>query len=97
MAEEETVSCTFESPVGRLKISATAEGVCAVTWLKEGEEAQLLEGLTDPTDAARAKQHLETCSEWLTAYFSGSLLESPVPAPPLAIPMKSTQKTDLKT
>lgn len=90
--EEERVSCTFDSPVGRLKLSATSEGVCAVTWLTESEETQLEQEMADSSDAAKAKQHLKQCSEWLTAYFSGSLMESPVPAPPLAIPMKSTQR-----
>ena len=82
---EERASCVFDSPVGRLKIAATADGVYALTWLKEGE---LVGEGGDSKDSARARQHLATCTDWLTAYFSGSLLQSPVPRPPLVIPSK---------
>ena len=85
MEDEERASCVFDSPVGRLKVAATTDGICALTWLKEGGEA---EETPDPRDCARARRHLRTCTDWLTAYFSGSLLECPVPRPPLDIPKK---------
>ena len=80
-------SCLFDSPVGRLRITATAEGVCGVAWLKEGELAEV-EGRGDQK---KAREHLATCTDWLTAYFSGSLLQSPVPRPPLVIPKQGTR------
>ena len=83
-----SAECVCNSPVGRLRISATADGVYAVVWLKEGEKGELVGENQDPKDCARARQHLATCTDWLTAYFSGSLLESPVAKPPLVIPKK---------
>lgn len=82
-------SCMYESPVGQLKLEATAEGICSVKWLRDGEdEDQMQSEGSDVEDHALAKQHLNTCTKWLDAYFSGSLLKSPVPKPPLVIPMK---------
>lgn len=85
---EGSADCIFDSPVGRLRIAATADGVCAVAWLKEGEKGGVVGENGDEKECARARQHLATCTKWLAAYFSGSLLESPVPRPPLVIPKK---------
>ena len=79
----EHARCVFASPVGKLRITATGEGVCSVAWLKRGEQ---LEGESTGGKCELARRHLATCTDWLTAYFSGSLLHSPVPRPPLVIP-----------
>lgn len=87
----ERSSRVYDSPVGRLKIEATAEGICSLTWPKNEESSEQVEETTDTSDdCAMARQHLTTCTEWLSAYFNGSLLESPVPKPPLVIPKKGT-------
>ena len=87
-------SCIYESPVGQLKLEATAEGICRVKWLKdgEGEDDQMQPEGSDVEDQTLARQHLKTCKKWLDAYFSGSLLKSPTPKPPLVIPMKGKSK-----
>lgn len=84
------MSSIFDSPVGRLRVEATAEGVCALRWVKDDEESEQVEETADPRNRTMAKRHLTTCTDWLSAYFNGSLLESPVPKPPLVIPQKGT-------
>lgn len=88
----EQVSRIYNSPVGRLRIEATAEGICALTWPKDDGEDEV-EETVDSREIAIARQHLATCTDWLHAYFNGSLLESPVPRPPLVIPKKGTKPT----
>lgn len=88
----EKVSSIYDSPVGRLRIEATAEGICALTWPKDGGDGEV-EETVDSREIAIARQHLATCTDWLHAYFNGSLLESPVPKPPLVIPKKGTKPT----
>ena len=88
----EKVSRIYDSPVGRLRIEATAEGICALTWPKDGGDGEV-EKTVDSREIAIARQHLATCTDWLHAYFNGSLLESPVPKPPLVIPKKGTKPT----
>lgn len=85
------MSRIYDSPVGRLKIEATAEGICALTWPKDDDASDQVNETIDTRDSAIARQHLTTCTDWLSAYFRGSLLESPVPRPPLVIPKKGTK------
>ena len=88
------MSCIYDSPVGRLRLEATQEGICAVRWLKDDEESEKIRE-SDSTDSALARRHLSTCTTWLSAYFNGSLLKSPVPRPPLVIPMKGMNTTSV--
>ena len=84
----ERASLVYDSPIGLLKVEANTEGICALTWLKEGEESEQVKEIVESGGDGLAKQHLTTCIKWLSAYFSGSLLEHPVPKPPLVIPKK---------
>lgn len=88
----EKVSRIYDSPVGRLRLEATAEGICALTWPKDDGDGEV-EVTVDTREIAIARQHLATCTDWLSAYFNGSLLESPVPRPPLVIPKEGTTPT----
>ena len=89
--EAVSVGCVFESPVGRLHVRSTSEGVYSLSWLKEGQQVKEERG-----DCVLGRQHLATCTRWLTAYFNGSLLEFPVPRPPLVIPKKGNNYTGTK-
>ena len=92
---EMEISCNhlYESPIGSLQLCATSEGICAVKWLKSGEEREEVEDEETRSDGDKnytiARQHIASCTRWLDTYFSGSLLKSPVPRPRLVLPMKS--------
>ena len=90
---EESASCIFQSPVGRLQIKATPDGISSLLWLKEGQQVEQED--MKRKDCALAMEHLSTCTKWLTAYFNGSLLKSPVQKPPIIIPKKGREDTIL--
>lgn len=84
----ERASIVYDSPIGLLKVEATSEGICALTWLEEDEKSEQGVETVKAIGSGLAKKHLTTCTKWLSAYFNGSLLEHPVPKPPLVIPKK---------
>ena len=90
--EPERASTVYDSPVGRLKVEATSDGISALTWSKEVEESEQGEETVKPIGSGLARKHLTTCTKWLSAYFNGSLLENPVPKPPLVIPKKGASQ-----
>ena len=83
----------YHSPVGTLKLQATAEGVCAVKWLEE-RQASPPRKLQEHAEEEReevgdpARRHINACVQWLDDYFDGTLLAKKTPRPRLALPMK---------
>ena len=103
-ASVSTKSRVYSSPIGPLKLTATDEGILAVKYLfgkhKEVDpeagntavkQAEHVEDKGSKDSVEAAESHLDTCSEWLDAYFQGSLLKSEAPPPPrpkLTLPQK---------
>lgn len=92
----------YSSPLGPLKLTATAEGILAVKYLfgrGEGEDVERArsvpvkcEGDAEHFSEKEAESHLKICSKWLDAYFQGTLLKSPPPRPKLALANKGTNR-----
>jgi methylated-DNA-[protein]-cysteine S-methyltransferase len=64
---------TVDSPVGRLLVAATEEGVARVAFEREGEEA-VLQGLADRIGPRilRTPRRLDDAARWFDAYFAGA-------------------------
>lgn len=90
-------SQVYSSPVGPLKLTATKEGISGVKFLSEKREggvnpatSSAAEDKEPPEAHLRAQWHLKVCTEWLDAYFKGTLLKlddaTPPPRPKLDLP-----------
>ena len=64
---EQIISCTFDSPIGRMYLGATDEGLCHLKW---SPVANSIEGMTPILEA--------TCLQ-LSEYFSGERKQFDIP------------------
>lgn len=99
-------SVIYKTPLGPLKLVANREGICAVKWLfgkqtgliqSRGPKPKValpVDGSemtpTSPPKLTEIQKHLNVCTRWLDAYFSGSLLKSEchILRPSLVLPQK---------
>ena len=68
--------CLVDSPIGSLRLEASADGLVALSWTRTRSPTLPVRGASAEID--RARDFLRQGAAWLRAYFSG-----PSPLPPL--------------